>query len=198
MLSKIFELIFGEKISKEDDEETQKILEHLLNKYEEEYNRFDEAVKEAAREMFDKYLELEKPEIVFEKISENATIPTYADDGSEGLDLYSPINFTIQPFSRASVPLDIKADIPKGFWLKIEARSGTSWKAGLETGAGVIDNSYKKNVGVVLHNLNNEPIHILKGDRIAQAIPMRCNRLTIKEGKVEDTTNRGGFGSSGR
>lgn len=188
MLNKIFDIIFGKKTEKEIENE----VDVILKNYQDEIEKF-------SQEIVDEYMKnYPMPEIVFEKISENATIPTYADDESEGLDLYSPINFTIQPFSRASVPLDIKADIPKGFWLKIEARSGTSWKAGLETGAGVIDNSYKKNVGVVLHNLNNEPIHILKGDRIAQAIPMRCNRLIIKEGKVEDTTNRGGMGSTGR
>lgn len=137
------------------------------------------------------------PQIKFQKLSKDATIPTYADNEAEGMDLYSPFDLIIPARGKINIKLGIKADIPRGYWLMFKSRSGTSWKAGIEHGAGVIDNNYKQELGLILYNHGDNDFEIKKGDRVAQAIPMRTNRLNIVEDLVEDGT-RGGFGSTGR
>ena len=72
-------------------------------------------------------------------------------------------------------------------------------KKGINIGAGVIDEDYRGDVGVLLFNLNSEPFEVRKGDRIAQLI---CERIVYPELEEVDTledTERGigGFGSTG-
>lgn len=158
---------------------------------------FKEEIEKAAQKIVDEYLDSLTPEITFEKTSEDATIPSYADEDAEGMDLYSPINVTIPSHGKVKFKLGIKAHIPNTHWLMFASRSGMAWNNSIEKGAGIIDVNFRKDLGLVLYNHSDEPYHILKGDKVAQAIPMRRNRLRIKKGVVDDTA-RGGLGSSGR
>lgn len=158
---------------------------------------FKEEIEKAAQKIVDEYNKSNLPVITFEKSSEDATIPTYANENAEGMDLYSPINVTIPARGKVNIKLGIKVHIPDGYWLMFASRSGTSWKNSVEKGAGIIDIDYRKELGLVLYNHSDEPFVIVKGDRVAQAIPMRRNVLRIEEGAVDDT-ERGGFGSTGR
>jgi dUTP pyrophosphatase len=135
--------------------------------------------------------------LVFEKIHPDAQIPTYGSEKAAGLDVYSPGNYTIEPGARLLIKTGIKANIPEGTWLSVQSRSGTAVKAGIEKGAGVIDEDYRKEIGILLHNLGNESYHILKGDRIAQMVLLPYLRPEIEEGAVDDN-DRGGYGSTGR
>ncbi|KFQ26377.1 hypothetical protein N332_12770, partial [Mesitornis unicolor] len=66
--------------------------------------------------------------------------------------------------------------------------------------AGVIDEDYRGNVGVVLFNFGKESFEVKKGDRIAQLICERICYPELEEVQALDDTERGedGFGSTGK
>jgi dUTPase len=82
----------------------------------------------------------------------------------------------------------------------IRPRSGLALKYGISitNSPGTIDNSYRKEIGVILYNAGHEPYTISKGDKIAQMLirPLYPSKMEIVE-NIEDT-QRGGFGSTGK
>jgi dUTP pyrophosphatase len=78
-------------------------------------------------------------------------------------------------------------------------RSGLALKNGIHVGAGVIDQDYRGNVGVLLFNLGSEPFTIKKGDRIAQMVIKKYESVEIVEGGLSSSSRGdGGFGSTGK
>lgn len=133
------------------------------------------------------------------RLSESAILPKKADEGAAGYDLASPVDTSVEPRSRIVIPLDISIELPPGCYGRVAPRSGLAVKHGLDVGAGVIDQSYRGNVGVVLFNHSDNFFEIKKGDRIAQLIlECYCNAL-VEESNELSETQRGtnGFGSSG-
>lgn len=82
----------------------------------------------------------------------------------------------------------------------LRPRSGLALKHGITVlnAPATIDNSYRKEIGVILYNAGHEPYTINKGDKIAQMLirPLYPSKMEIVD-NVEDT-GRGGFGSSGK
>jgi dUTP pyrophosphatase len=78
-------------------------------------------------------------------------------------------------------------------------RSGLTLKNGLDVGAGVIDEDYRGNVGVILFNHSDTEFTVKAGDRIAQLILERIVTPAVEEVEDLDVTDRGsgGFGSTG-
>ena len=134
------------------------------------------------------------------KLGVSSFLPTYGSEYAAGLDLYSPINGTIQPFQRLLIPLDISIKLPNGTFGHILPRSGLALKNGIHVGAGVIDEDYRGNVGVLLFNLGDKPYIFSVGDRIAQMVVKKCERVKVieKESLDESLRGDGGFGSSGK
>lgn len=89
--------------------------------------------------------------------------------------------------------------ISSGCYGRIAPRSGLAWKNHIDVGAGVIDEDYRGNIGVVLFNHSNEDFKVIKGDRIAQLICQRIEYPVLQEVTNLDNTSRGagGFGSTG-
>uniref|UniRef100_A0A2C9KJ08 Deoxyuridine 5'-triphosphate nucleotidohydrolase n=1 Tax=Biomphalaria glabrata TaxID=6526 RepID=A0A2C9KJ08_BIOGL len=97
------------------------------------------------------------------------------------------------------VKTDIQISVPDGCYGRVAPRSGLAAKSFIDVGAGVIDQDYRGNVGVVLFNFSETDFKVNKGDRIAQLI---CERIYIPqlcEKPSLDNTERGtgGFGSTG-
>ena len=134
------------------------------------------------------------------KLSLHAIIPTRGSEYSAGIDLYSPISGTLQPLQRLLVPLDISIRLPEQTFGHILPRSGLALKYGIHVGAGVIDEDYRGNVGVLLFNLSDKTFEFNKGDRIAQMVIKKYEKVEINEVEMLDETKRGsgGFGSSGK
>ena len=88
-------------------------------------------------------------------LSNSAILPKRGSEFAAGLDLYSPVSGMIEPSQRLLVPLDISIELPKGTFGHILPRSGLALKNGIHVGAGVIDEDYRGNVGVLLFNLGN-------------------------------------------
>jgi len=81
----------------------------------------------------------------------------------------------------------------------IRPRSGLALNYGLTVlnSPGTIDNSYRKEIGVIMINHGDKPYTIKKGDKIAQMLirELAPSNFTVVE-DFEDT-GRGGFGSTG-
>ncbi|XP_012657280.1 deoxyuridine 5'-triphosphate nucleotidohydrolase, mitochondrial isoform X3 [Otolemur garnettii] len=136
----------------------------------------------------------------FARLSEHATAPSRGSARAAGYDLYSAYDYTIPPMEKAIVKTDIQIALPSGCYGRVAPRSGLAAKHFIDVGAGVIDEDYRGNVGVVLFNFGKEKFEVKKGDRIAQLICERIFYPEIEEVQVLDDTERGsgGFGSTGK
>jgi dUTP pyrophosphatase len=149
------------------------------------------------------------------KIHADAILPTRAESGSSGYDLYACENAFIPVGKTAVIDTGIAIELPYDNnpillpYFEIKDRSSLASK-GLRTGAGVVDYSYRGPVKVVIHNLNNTNIfdtktnergyYINKGDRIAQGI-IQLSITTPPEwaeSLSETKRDSGGFGSTGK
>jgi dUTP pyrophosphatase len=137
--------------------------------------------------------------LLVQKLSDSALLPTRGSEKSAGLDLYSPVSGVIQPRQRLLVPLDISIQLPKGTYGHVLPRSGLAVKNGIHVGAGVIDQDYRGNVGVLLFNISDTEFSFKAGDRIAQLVIKSYEHVIVEEVSFVDDTERGqkGYGSSG-
>lgn len=136
-----------------------------------------------------------------ELCSETAKIPTRANKGDSGLDLYTPEAFEILPNSDKLICLDIRVEFPMGYSMIIKEKSGIATKKKLDIGACVIDAQYRGLVHV--HLFNNDPMGLVSfkaGEKIAQAIIVPVwDGTPMEVDKIHRLTDRGenGFGSTG-
>ena len=129
-----------------------------------------------------------------------AKVPTKADSGAAGFDLYASKPDHIESKSRKLIETDIRIAIPKGYYGRIAPRSGLSVN-GIDVGAGVCDSTYRGLVKVLLINNSDAIFEIEAGNRIAQLILEKYgDEIVTEEVSSLDQTERGegGFGSSGK
>ena len=136
------------------------------------------------------------------RLDPDVILPSYAYEGDAGLDLRANVNVDLAPFERKLIPTGLAVAIPEGFAGFVQPRSGLALKSGLSMAntPGLIDAHYRGELKVIAVNLDaNEPIHISKGERIAQLVIQRVPVVSLMEVDELDKTDRGtgGFGSSG-
>merc|ERR550534_1617915 len=133
------------------------------------------------------------------KLSDQATVPTRGSARAAGYDLYSAEETEIPARGKGLVKTDIQIKVPRGTYGRIAPRSGLSWKHHIDIGAGVVDEDYRGNVGVVMFNHSEVDVHIKVGDRIAQLVCEKISYPEIQEVESLKETERGegGFGSTG-
>ncbi|MEE6503113.1 hypothetical protein FKM82_004740 [Ascaphus truei] len=136
----------------------------------------------------------------FAKLSDNAFTPTRGSAKAAGYDLYSAYDYVVPAMDKAVVKTDIQIAIPHGCYGRVAPRSGLAAKHFIDVGAGVVDEDYRGNVGVVLFNFGKEAFEVKKGDRVAQLICERILYPELEELKDLEDTERGagGFGSTGQ
>lgn len=134
--------------------------------------------------------------------SKHAT-PNYETEGSAGMDLRANINesITLKPLERTIVKTGLFIALPVGFEAQVRPRSGLAAKKGITVlnSPGTVDADYRGEIGVILVNLSNDNFMINDGERIAQLIIAKHERVNWQEVTVLDETERGsgGFGSTG-
>lgn len=136
------------------------------------------------------------------RLDSEVVLPSYAYEGDAGLDLRSNVDIDIAPFERKLIPTGLAVAIPEGFAGFVQPRSGLALKSGLSMAntPGLIDSHYRGELKVIAVNIDaNEPIHISKGERVAQLVIQRVPVVSLMEVDELDETDRGtsGFGSSG-
>lgn len=130
-------------------------------------------------------------------------LPTYATKGSAGMDLRANINesVVIAPLERKIIPTGLFIELPIGYEAQIRPRSGLAIKSGVTVinTPGTIDSDYRGEIMICLVNLSNENFMVNFGDRIAQMIISKYEKITMIEAQELSDTERGsgGFGSTG-
>lgn len=134
----------------------------------------------------------------------NNPLPSYATNGSAGMDIraFIPEPITLQSLERKLVPTGLFIELPEGHEAQIRPRSGLAIKQGLTclNTPGTIDSDYRGEIKIVLINLSGETQIINPGDRIAQMVIQKVERVEWKltEQLEETERNSGGFGSTGK
>lgn len=131
-------------------------------------------------------------------------LPEYATEGASGMDVRANLEATItlQPLERTLVPTGLFIELPVGYEAQIRPRSGMAVKQGITclNTPGTIDADYRGEVKVILINLSNERQAIHHGDRIAQMVIQKVERVAWSEVHELAATTRGegGFGHTGK
>ncbi len=134
---------------------------------------------------------------------EDLPLPSYATDGSSGMDLYADVesDLVLLPGEIHLVSAGIYVSIPKGYEAQIRPRSGLALKHGitLVNTPGTIDSDYRGLVSLVVINLGKEPFVIRRRDRIGQMVLQEVVRADLEVKSELDRTVRssGGFGHTG-
>lgn len=130
-------------------------------------------------------------------------IPAYETPLSAGMDLRANIEqtITIKPLERVVVKTGLMIALPSGYEAQIRPRSGLAAKKGITVlnSPGTIDADYRGEIGVILINLSTENFLINDGDRIAQMVVAKYERVDLEHVEELNETTRGvgGFGSTG-
>lgn len=130
-------------------------------------------------------------------------LPHYETDLSAGMDLRANLDesITIPPLGRVLVKTGLFIELPIGYEAQVRPRSGLAFKKGITVlnSPGTIDADYRGEVGVILVNLSNDFFDIENGERIAQLVIAKHERVFWHPVEVLSDTDRGegGFGSTG-
>lgn len=127
-------------------------------------------------------------------------MPKYSRPGDAGLDLFSVEEYLLKAGERRLFMLGIALEIETGNVLLVWDRSGLAAKFGIKTMGGVIDQTYRGEIGITLINTSDHNYMINKGDKIAQLLVQPIITAEIEEvGKLGETVRgSGAFGSSGK
>jgi dUTP pyrophosphatase len=136
------------------------------------------------------------------RLDARAWLPTRANPGDAGLDLYALEDGLLGPGERASIRTGVAVEIPDGQAGLVLPRSGLAAKHGiaLVNAPGLIDAGYRGEVCVLLLNTDRSvPFVLAAGDRIAQLVLVRVETPPVVEVEELSLSERGagGFGSSG-
>ena len=100
------------------------------------------------------------------------------------------------------MPTGLFVELPEGYEMQIRPRSGLAAKHGITVlnSPGTIDADYRGEIKVILVNLSNNPVEIVPGERIAQAVVAQHAHIEWEQVEQLGATERGagGFGSTGR
>ena len=140
--------------------------------------------------------------IRYKVLTETAKAPFRGSQYAAGYDLYSDTDsVTIEPGESKPIGTGIVVEIPGGYFGAIFARSGLACKKGLRPAncVGVIDEDYRGEIMVVMHNDSKEVKVIQRGERIAQLVilPYQTVEFCKADDLSDSTRGNGGFGSTG-
>ena len=111
-----------------------------------------------------------------------------------GYDLFTPIDFQIQPKEQKTVFIDLAIVPPEGYYTQLMSKSGLTILYELEVKAGVIDPDFTGNIGVVLKNNSDHQIERLAGEQIAQLLFVKVATPTLIPVTSLAKTERGEYG----
>lgn len=142
--------------------------------------------------------------IEIKKLKANAILPEYQTEHSAGMDLHACIDKAIilKPGERALIPTGLAIAVPAGHEAQVRPRGGLAIKNGITVlnTPGTVDADYRGEVGVILINHGQEDFVIKPGDRIAQLVIARYEKIDWQETDGLDETARGSgaYGSTGK
>ena len=138
------------------------------------------------------------------RLDPDLPLPAYAHAGDAGADLLAREAVVLAAGGgRALVPTGVAVALPEGTAGLVMPRSGLALRHGVTVlnTPGLIDAGYRGELKVLLVNTDpTDDYRIERGDRIAQLVVQRVERVELVEVDELPTSSRdaGGFGSTGR
>ncbi len=144
----------------------------------------------------------EVPDVLLQRLDDGVPLPCYAHPGDAGADLVTTQDVELGPGERAVVPTGVAIALPDGYAAFVHPRSGLAARHGLTVvnAPGTVDAGYRGEIKVTLLNTDRtESLTLHRGDRVAQLVVQRVERVRFVEAARLPGSHRGdgGFGSSG-
>ena len=141
-------------------------------------------------------------DVLITRLDPDVPLPSYARPDDAGADLVSAQDVDLGPGERAVVGTGLAIALPPGYAAFVHPRSGLAVKHGITVvnAPGTIDAGYRGEIKVVLLNTDQaKPVSFRRGDRIAQLVVQRVDRVVFREVTALPESARGdnGFGSTG-
>jgi len=139
------------------------------------------------------------------KLRPDVMLPTYATEGSSGMDVRACIDHPVRICSgghREAIPTGLAFEIPPGYEIQVRPRSGLALKSGITVAnsPGTLDSSYRGELAIILVNHDLRSAFVVQHqDRIAQIVLQKVPQMALTEVETLSDTARGegGFGSTG-
>jgi len=129
-------------------------------------------------------------------------LPKYSTSGSAGVDIQSNESGTILPNEVKLIKTGLTVEIPEGYEVQIRPRSGLALKHGVTilNSPGTIDSDYRGEIGIIMINHSKEIFYYKKGDRIAQMVVSKYEKVDFElvETLTDTARSSGGFGSTNK
>ncbi|MFG2077689.1 dUTP diphosphatase [Nonomuraea maritima] len=142
-------------------------------------------------------------EVLIQRLDPELPTPSYAHPGDAGADLYAAEDVELMPGERAVVGTGLAIALPEGYAAFVHPRSGLAARHGvtLVNAPGTVDAGYRGEIKVTLINTDaKEPFRLRRGDRVAQLVVQRVERVSFVQvvDLPESVRGANGFGSTGR
>ena len=111
-----------------------------------------------------------------------------------GYDLFTPVDFLIQPNKQKTVFIDLAVTPPEGYYAQLMSKSDFMVLYKLEVKAGAIDPDFTGNIGVVLKNNSDQLIECVAGKQIAQLLFIKVATPILIQVTSLFKTERGKYG----
>ena len=131
-------------------------------------------------------------------------LPKHETEHAAGADIAANLDapVTLKSLERKLIPTGLFLEIPPGYEIQVRPRSGLAIKKGLSllNTPGTIDADYRGELKIILINLSHDDVTIEDGERIAQIVATKHERIQWEEVETLSETKRGigGFGSTSR
>jgi len=129
--------------------------------------------------------------------------PSYETELSAGMDIRAFIEkkIILEPGERKLVSTGLYLELPSGYEAQVRSRSGLALKKGISVlnSPGTIDSDYRGEIGIILINHSSENFVIENGDRVAQLVIAKHEKIDWHSARGINHSERGsgGFGSTG-
>lgn len=133
------------------------------------------------------------------KLDKGAFIPERAHRQDAGLDIKTPVDFTVKAHDSYTVDTGVHIEIPYGYVGLLMSKSGLNVKYGI-TSEGVIDSGYSNSIRAKLYNNSNSDYYFAAGDKITQlvVVPVMLDEIEVVDEIYRGERGEKGFGSTGR
>lgn len=134
-------------------------------------------------------------------LAPDAIMPQYAHTGDSGADLFSIEDHVLSPGETVTVHTGVTIELPPGYEAQVRSKSGLAANQSLSVlnSPGTVDNGYRGEIMVILHNSSLEFRRVTKGKKIAQLVVTPYVQAAFVVDDQLSTTDRGdgGLGSTG-
>jgi dUTP pyrophosphatase len=137
-----------------------------------------------------------------QRVDKDLELPVHETEGAVGFDIVCRVDTIIKSKELALIPGNVIVEVPKGYMLTVCSRSSTPRKKSLMMphGLGIIDQDYHgpdDEILIQVYNFGDNDITVSRGDKIAQGIFVKIERVEWEEKESLKKESRGGFGSTG-